>query len=78
MRLAHMAAATGQLLSLWPLRRCPGGSRQPGELLGCDRRRHGSGDRVLGQLPQDLELESEGKKTKNKTNKHTNVHTREE
>ena len=38
--------------------RCVGWSRQPSELSGRDRGRHGDRHRVVGQRPQDLELGS--------------------
>ena len=36
--------------------RCTCWPRQPSQLSGCHRGRHGSVYRILGQLPQDLEL----------------------
>ena len=36
--------------------RCTGWPRQPSELSGCHRGRHGSVYWILGQFPQDLEL----------------------
>lgn len=43
-------------INLRPSVRCPGRSRQQGELFRSERRRHGRGHGIMGQFSADLEL----------------------
>lgn len=56
--VAKTLSGTLSIMVYWCLDffRCAGRPRQPSKLSGCNRWRYGSGYRVLGQLPQDLEL----------------------